>query len=76
MEIVTQEFVSQMIDDKKKGEFSKAIKTLQKGQALCISPKEWRKRTSIPHYFLGKYNRDEKTVSVLRLGDYYYVIRL
>ena len=76
MEIVPQQLIKQLIDDKKKGEFSNTIKKLQKGEALCISPKEWRRRTSIPHYFLGKYNRDEKTVSVLRLGDYYYVIRL
>jgi hypothetical protein len=76
MEIVTQDFVKQIIEDRKNGEFSKTINKLKKGEALCISPLEWRKRTSIPHYFLGKYNRDEKTVSVLRVGDYYYVIRL
>ena len=76
MEIVTQEFVKELIEDKKNGDFSRTIKKLQKGEALRISTKEWRRRTTIPHYFLGKYNRDEKTVSVLRLGDYYYVIRL
>ena len=51
---------------------------LEKGAALRISPQEFKMRfdTSIPHYFLGKYNRVQKTVSCMRFGDYYYVIKL
>jgi hypothetical protein len=76
MQIVRQELVKEIIEDKKNGEFTKTINKLKQGEALCISPLEWRRKTSIPHYFLGKYNRQGKTLSVLRLGDNYYVIRL
>ena len=76
MEVVSQEIVNRIKEEKKGGEFSKAISSLKKGEALCISLMEWRRRTSIPHYFLSKYNRRQKTVSVLRIGDCYYVIKV
>ena len=77
-ETVTKEQVSRLIQAKKEGEFTRAINQLEKGSALRISPEEFKKRfnTSIPHYFLGKYNRGQKTVSCLQFGDYYYVIKL
>jgi hypothetical protein len=76
MQVVTKEKVESMIKARRQGEFTPIINQLEKGGALCISPNEWKKRTPIPYYFLGKFNRGQKTVSVLRHGDYYYVIRL
>jgi hypothetical protein len=78
MEIVPKEQVSRIVEAKKAGEFTIAINQLEKGAALRISPQEFKMRfdTSIPHYFLGKYNREQKTVSCMRFGDYYYVIKL
>ena len=78
MEIVTKEQVSRLMEAKKEGEFTGTIKKLEKGGALRISPQEFKKHfnTSIPHYFLGKYNRGQKTVSCLQFGEYYYVIKL
>ena len=76
MEIVNKEQVNRLIKSKKEGEFANAIRQLERGAALCISPHEWKKRTSIPYYFLGKYNRGKKVVSCLRFGEYYYVIKL
>jgi len=78
MEIINKEQVSRLIEARKEGEFTSAIKQLEKGSALCISPQEFKKHfnTSIPHYFLGKYNRGQKVVSCLRFGEFYYVIKL
>ena len=78
MEIVNKEQVSRLMAAKKEGEFTGAINQLEKGSALRISPQEFKKRfnTSIPHYFLGKYNRGQKTVSCLQFGEYYYIIKL
>ena len=78
MEIVNKELVSRLMAAKKEGEFTSAINQLEPGSALRISPQEFKKRfnTSIPHYFLGKYNRGQKTVSCLQFGEYYYIIKL
>ena len=78
MEILTKEQVSRIVEAKKAGEFTQAINQLEPGAALRISPQEFKMRfdTSIPHYFLGKYNRGQKMVSCMRFGDYYYVIKL
>ena len=77
MVTVNKEQVSRLIEAQKRGaEFTSIIQKLEKGAALCIAPQEWNRRTSIPYYFYGKFNRGQKTVRVLKLGDYYYVIRL
>ncbi len=78
MDIVPKEQVSRIIEQKKQGAFTSAINQLEPGSALRISPQEFKMRfdTSVPHYFLGKYNRRQKTVSCIRYGEYYYVIKL
>ena len=76
MEIVNKEQVRRLLKAKEEGEFTSIINQLEKGGALCISTQEWQKRTPIPYYFLGKYNRGQKIVSVLRFGQLYYVIKL
>ena len=76
MQVVSKQEVDRQIVARKEGEFTSVIRQLEKGSALCFSLREWKKRTPIPNYFLGRYNRQQKTVSVLRVGDYYYVIKL
>ena len=76
MQVVSKEEVTRQIEARREGEFTGAIRQLEKGGALCIALREWNRRTPIPNYFLGRYNRQQKTVSVLRVGDYYYVIKL
>ena len=78
MKIVPSEQVSEMIEIKKKGQFTSIIERLEKGAALRIAPGEWSKKTSIPLYFHSLMNRQgQKQVSVLRLSDdCYYVIKL
>lgn len=78
MEVVSKEQVSRIRDAKKEGEFTGAINQLEPGTALKISPHEFKKRfaTPVPNYFLGKYNRGQKTVSCIRFGEYYYIIKL
>ena len=76
MKTVTKEKIDQLIKSKNEGPYTSIIQQLEKGAALCIEPQEWNKRTSIPYYFHGKFNRGQKTVRVLKLGGYYYVIRL
>jgi hypothetical protein len=78
MEVISKEQVSRAIEKKKAGEFTAAINQLEHGEALSISVHEFKRRfnTSIPHYFLGKYNRGSKVVSCLRVVDYYYIIKL
>jgi hypothetical protein len=74
--IIPSEEVVRLVEAKKQGEFSATINKLEKGSALCIPVRDWNRRTSAAHYFLGKYNRGRKTVSVLRIGEYYYVVKL
>ena len=76
--IISKEEVCRVIQKKKAGEFTHAINQLETGEALCISVQEFKQRfnTSIPHYFLGKYNRGRKLVSCQRVGDFYYIIKL
>ena len=78
MEIITKEEVRRVIEKKKAGEYTNAINQLETGEALCISVQEFKRRfdTSIPHYFLGKFNRGRKLVSCQRVGDFYYIIKL
>jgi hypothetical protein len=78
MQVITKEEVRRVIENKKLGEFTAAINKLESGEALCISVQAFKRRfnTSIPHYFLGKYNRGRKLVSCQRVGDFYYVIKL
>jgi hypothetical protein len=76
MEIVTKEQVNRLIQNKKEGEYASAIRQLEKGAALCISTREWKRRTSIPYYFLGKFNRNRKMVSCQKVGDFYFIIKL
>jgi hypothetical protein len=78
MEIVSKEQVSLIVQAKKEGEFTRAINLLEPGCALRIFPQEFKQRfdTPVPHYFLGKYNRRKKTVSCLKYGDCYYIIKL
>ena len=76
MEIITKEQVNQLIQCKKEGEFANAIRQLEKGAALCISPHEWKRRTPIPYYFLGKFNRSRKVVSCQKVGEFYFIIKL
>ena len=78
MEVVSREQVNRIKAAKKDGEFTGAINQLEPGSALRISPHEFKKRfaTSVPNYFLGKYNREKKTISCLKYGDCYYIIKL
>jgi hypothetical protein len=78
MDIVSKEQVRQIVQAKKEGEFTRVISLLEPGCALRISPQEFKQRfdTPIPLYFLGKYNRKKKTVSCLKYGDSYYIIKL
>jgi len=78
MEIVSKEQVSRIRQAKKEGLFSGAIDKLEPGSALRISPHEFKKRftTSVPNYFLGKFNRGQKTISCISFGEYYYIIKL
>lgn len=76
MEIVSQDYVNRIVAAKKAGEFAEIINRLEPGSALRIVMQEWKKRTQIPFYFLGKFNKHRKTVSVLKHGDSYYIIKL
>ncbi len=78
METISKEEVRRVIENKKAGEFTAVINQLESGEALCLSIQEFKRRfdTSIPHYFLGRYNRGQKLVSCLRVGDCYFVIKL
>jgi len=73
MEIISATEVSKKLEKKARGEFTDIINGLPVGGALKIVPHAWPRRESIYHFFLTRY---KGLVSVRRLHDGYYVIKL
>jgi hypothetical protein len=76
VQIVSRQDVQDTLTAKQAGEYSPIIEKMSSGEAIRIHCGEWKKRTPVPFYFLGKYNRGKKTVSVRKVGSYYFVIKL
>ena len=73
MEIISPSEVTKKLEKKSRGEFTDLIQQLPVGGALKIQPQSWPRRESIYHFFLTRY---KGLVSVRRLSDGYYVIKL
>lgn len=78
MELITKVEVEKLMEVRKKGPYGHAVDQLQPGEALKISPREFRLKydTPVPDYFLGRFNRQGKTISCLKHGEYYYIVKL
>lgn len=78
MEIISKDVVRKIVAAHKGGEYAQVINQLKPGEALRISHKDFKIRydTPLTQYFLGKFNRNGKTISCLKYGDYYYIIKL
>jgi hypothetical protein len=57
--------------------FGDEIAKLKKGEALHITPKEWKLKTVPPSYYYPKYNKDKekKVISISKLKDGGYLIK-
>ena len=76
MVIVNQDEVQKCLAAQKAGLYSEVLERMERGMALRFGPGEWQMRTPLPLYFLGKYNRGKKTVSVRKVGQDWLVVNL
>jgi hypothetical protein len=55
--------------------FKEEVEKMEPGQAFAISPDEWPRKTSIPGYFSGKFNKGgTKVVKVVKQADESYLV--
>ena len=77
MVIVNQDEVQKCLAAQKAGLYSEVLERMEQGMALRFGPGEWKMRTPLNLYFLGKYNRGGmKNVSVRRVGQDWLVVKL
>ena len=57
--------------------YAKEVNELKKGEGFKIRIQEWNRKTSIPCYFSGKFNKEGKrVVRTLKVGvDEYLVVK-
>jgi len=76
MQVIERDEVQKCLAAQKAGLYSEVLERMECGMALRFGPGEWSMRTSLPLYFLGKYNRGKKTVSVRKVGQDWLVVKL
>ena len=77
MEKISAEEVTRILGNRtSRNEFAAQVQELKKGEALKISISEWKKKTSIPLYFSGAFNKKGKVVSCRKVNADYYIIKL
>lgn len=76
MEIIHKHEVQKCFAAQKAGLYSEVLEKMEQGMALRFRPGEWKMRTPLNLYFLGKYNRGRKTVSVRKIGQDWLVVKL
>ena len=80
MKILSKEEVAKLLKlagGKNRGPvlFKEEVDEMEPGQAFTIEPDEWPRKTSIPGYFSGKFNRGGvKVVKVVKQADGSYLI--
>ena len=76
MQVIERDEVQKCLAAQKAGLYSEVLERMEQGMALRFGPGEWQMRTPLPLYFLGKYNRGRKTVSVRKVGQDWLVVKL
>jgi hypothetical protein len=56
--------------------FKEEIDSLGKGEMICIKAEDWKYKTPPYFFYYSHYNRIQKTVSVIKRGDDYFVEKL